>query len=231
LEGARARAMSGINIDLIYGLPHQTQKSFASTLEEVVALRPDRLAIYSYAHIPWMKPHQQQIDPAALPDRVEKMSLFLLARELLTVAGYLPVGMDHFALPEDALAQAANERSLHRNFMGYTTKGGLPLIGLGVSAITELDSVYAQAEPHLGSWYRAIEDRKTPKISKGIHLSEDDKLRRDVISSLMCNFEVDKAAVESKYGISFDSYFAAALHALGGSRSPISAGCSCATSP
>lgn len=214
MDLARARGMRGINVDLVYGLPYQTQRSFASTIEDVLSLAPDRLAVYSYAHVPWMKAHQQKIDPAALPDRVEKMSLFLLARDALLGAGYLAVGMDHFALPGDALAKAAEAHTLHRNFMGYTTQGGLPLIGLGVSAITELDSVYAQAEVHLGSWYRAIERGSAPKITKGIRLSADDQVRRDVISSLMCNFEVSKADIESQHGVQFDNYFAAALAAL-----------------
>lgn len=214
MQQARALGMGGINIDLIYGLPNQNHKSFAQTLDDVIALGPDRLATYSYAHLPQMKRHQQRIDPAALPDRVDKMGLFLQAIDVLTGAGYLAVGMDHFALPDDALAKAAAAHTLHRNFMGYTTRGDLPLVGLGVSAITELDSVYAQAEPHLGTWYRAVEQHSTPKIVKGITLSAEDKLRRDVINSLMCNFEIDKDTIAQRHGIVFDEHLKDALAQL-----------------
>jgi oxygen-independent coproporphyrinogen-3 oxidase len=214
VEEARGLGMQGINIDLVYGLPHQDRQSFLSTVDAVIALRPDRLATYSYAHVPWLKKHQQQIDTSALPAPADKLGLFLHARERLTDAGYLAVGMDHFALPGDPLAQAALDRELHRNFMGYTTRGGLPLIGVGVSAITELDGVYAQAEPHLGAWYRAIEGRTQRKIVKGRVLTAEDKLRRDVIASLMCNFEVDKASIERQHAVCFDQHFADALHEL-----------------
>jgi oxygen-independent coproporphyrinogen III oxidase len=215
VEQARRLGMRGINVDLIYGLPHQDRASFASTLDEVVALAPDRMATYSYAHVPWLKPHQRNIDEGALPHPVAKMALFLMARDRLSSAGYVPIGMDHFARPGDALAQAALDRTLHRNFMGYTPRGGLPLIGLGVSAITELDGVYAQAQPHLGKWYRAVEKGTEPRLARGLRLSPDDRLRRDVIASLMCNFEVVKAQVAGRYGVDFDQHFADALEALG----------------
>ncbi|MEQ1569950.1 MAG: oxygen-independent coproporphyrinogen III oxidase [Myxococcota bacterium] len=214
MEWARALGMGGINIDLIYGLPHQDLASFAATIDEVVALGPDRLATYSYAHVPWMKRHQQHIDAAALPGPVDKMGLFLHARERLIDAGYVAVGMDHFARPTDALARAATERTLHRNFMGYTTRADLPLIGLGVSAITELDGVFAQAQHHLGTWYRAVERQDGPKLARGLQLTDEDRLRRDVISSLMCNFELVKSAIEARHPVSFDAHFASSLASL-----------------
>lgn len=214
LQLARERGMAGLNVDLIYGLPHQDGASLSRTIDDLVALGPDRFAVYSYAHVPWMKPHQRNIDAAALPGPVEKMGLFLLAHAKLVDAGYVAVGMDHFARPGDALAEAATQRTLHRNFMGYTTRAGLPLVGLGVSAISELDGVYAQAQPHLGTWYRAVESGAGPKVHKGIRLTAEDQLRRDVISALMCNFEVVKAPVEAQHGVSFDAHFADALASL-----------------
>jgi oxygen-independent coproporphyrinogen III oxidase len=214
MEAARDRGMTGLNVDLIYGLPYQDAASLSSTLSDLLALEPDRLAVYSYAHVPWMRPHQRNIDESALPGPVDKMALFLLARSRLVESGYVAVGMDHFARPGDPLAEAATHRTLHRNFMGYTTRAGLPLVGLGVSAISELDGVYAQAQPHLGAWYRAVEQGTEPKIAKGMVLGAEDRLRRDVISALMCNLEVVKAPVEARHGIVFDEHFAEGLAAL-----------------
>ncbi|MEQ1505437.1 MAG: oxygen-independent coproporphyrinogen III oxidase [Myxococcota bacterium] len=211
---ARDHGMRGLNVDLVYGLPHQDAVSFGATIDEVIGLGPDRLAVYSYAHVPWLKKHQQRIDAAALPGPVDKLALFLLARERLLDAGYVEVGMDHFARPDDALAIAARDRALHRNFMGYTTRADLPLVGVGVSAISELDGVYAQDQPHLGAWYRAVERGEGPRVVKGLRLTAEDRLRRDVIASLMCNFRVVKAAIEARHGIRFDETFAEALAAL-----------------
>ncbi len=184
----RAEGMRGGNVDLIYGLPYQTPERFAKTLDEIVAIRPDRLAIYSYAHVPWMKRHQERIDADALPAPHERMALYLSALEHLTDVGYVAIGMDHFALPDDELAVAQRAGKLHRNFMGYTTLAASDLIGFGVSAITELGDLYAQQQTHLGMWYRSVEKGSPPLYLRGIRLTEEDQLRRGVINRLMCDF-------------------------------------------
>lgn len=190
MKRCREAGMRGCNVDLIYGLPHQTPERFSSTLDEIVAMGPDRLAIYSYAHVPWIRPHQLKIDGDALPDPHQRMNLYLMALERLSEVGYLAIGMDHFALPGDALAVAQRAGQLHRNFMGYTTLASSDLIGLGVSAITELDGLYAQQQTHLGAWYRAVEQGHPPQYLRGIRLSEDDRSRREVIRRLMCDFRL-----------------------------------------
>jgi len=210
IHGIMARCqdagMDGLNIDLIYGLPHQTPKRFARTLDEVVAIRPDRIAVYSYAHVPWMRPHQARIDASALPDPHARMALYLDALERLSEAGYIAIGMDHFALREDALAVAQRAGRLHRNFMGYTTVAGTDLIGLGVSAISELGDLYAQQQTHLGRWYRAVEKGALPVTMRGIRLTDEDRQRREVIRRLMCEFSLP---------MSLAGRFPAALKALG----------------
>jgi len=187
--------LRGLNIDLIYGLPHQTRTRFGRTLDEVIAIRPDRLAIYSYAHVPWMRPHQRRIDADALPDPHGRMTLYLDALERLSGAGYIPIGMDHFALPGDELVVAQRSGQLHRNFMGYTTVAGSDLIGLGVSAISELGDLYAQQQTHLGAWYRAIET-DAPITQRGIRLTEEDRQRREIIRRLMCDFALPMSLAE-----------------------------------
>lgn len=213
LEKARDHGMRGLNVDLIYGLPYQTRERFAQTLRDVLAVSPDRFAVYSYAHVPWLKRHQSQIDTDALPGPIDKMALFLQVEETLHEAGFESVGMDHFALPDDELAVASRQGTLHRNFMGYTTRSDLPLIGLGVSAISELDDVYAQQLPHLGAWYRAVEGGSRV-VERGIRLSAEDRLRKDVIASLMCNFRVRKGEIAARHGVDFDAHFASALASL-----------------
>lgn len=200
LARARHHGMRGLNVDLVYGLPYQTLDNVRTTLADVLSHAPDRFAIYSYAHVPWSKPHQKNIDAALLPNPVDKLALFLLAEELLLGSGYVRVGMDHFARPDDELAIAAAGGALHRNFMGYTTRADLPVVGLGVSAISELPGLYTQAHTHLGAWNRAI-DAGAPLIERGIRLSARDRLVKDVISALMCNFRVDLAAVCARHRV------------------------------
>ena len=213
LELARSLGMYSLNLDLIYGLPFQSAESFGETLDLTVAMRPDRLAIFGYAHVPWLKPHMKRMDTTALPGPVDRARLFLLAHEKLTAAGYQAIGLDHFALPDDELSVAQREERLHRNFMGYTTRPGLDLIGLGMSAISEFDEVYAQQKAKLSDWWGAVE-KGEPVVEKGLRLSAEDKLRRDVISRIMCNFVVPYAAVEAAHGIDFRAHFAAELAAL-----------------
>jgi oxygen-independent coproporphyrinogen-3 oxidase len=214
LGHARALGMRGLNLDLVYGLPHQTPASLEDTLDHVVAANPDRLALYSFAYVPWLKKHQQKLDAAAMPDPVGKMELFLLARKRLRAAGYVEIGMDHFARPDDELSVAQAEGRLHRNFMGYTTHADLELVGLGPSAISELAGVYAQQHAGLGRWYRAVADGG-PIVEKGWVLTAEDRLRRDVISRLMCNFVVPFEAVERRHGVLFAQHFSRELRSLG----------------
>lgn len=192
---ARHHGMRGLNLDLIYGLPHQTSERFSATLAETLTLRPDRLALFGYAHVPWLKPHQKKIDADALPGPVERARLFLDAHQALLAAGYVAIGMDHFALPDDELALAKQAGALHRNFMGYTTHKELPLIGLGMSAISEFPDLYVQQRTKLSRWWKAIETGSEPLIEKSGRVSDTDRLRRAAIQALMCNLRVDLDAV------------------------------------
>jgi len=212
---ARAHGMTGLNIDLVYGLPYQTEATFARTLEVVAELAPDRLAAYSYAHVPWLKKHQRRIEEAALPEPADKLGLFLQARRFLAQHGYEPIGMDHFARPDDELAVAARAGHLHRNFMGYTTLRGVPLIGYGVSAISEVGGLFAQQQPHLGAWYRATaEVEGPPVVHRGYRMTRDDEVRGELIAELMCNFGVDVEAFEQRHDLVFAEAFADELAAL-----------------
>ncbi len=210
---SRELGFASINVDLIYGLPRQTAAGFERTIDHVIALAPDRLAIYSYAHMPWLKAHQKRIDEAELPVPREKLRLFCIARDRLLQAGYVAIGMDHFARPEDELARAAARRRLHRNFMGYTVRMGSDLVGLGITAIGDVRGSFAQNARKLKPYYEAIDLGQLP-VERGYVLSPDDRIRRDVILRLMCNFHVDVAEIERAFAISFADYFAAELAEL-----------------
>jgi len=210
---ARAAGFRSINMDLIYGLPRQGLSTFAKTLHSVVKMRPDRVAVYSYAHVPWLHPHQKGVNPEELPAPDLKFELFALAIDTFGAAGYEAIGMDHFALPDDELAVAARERRLHRNFMGYTTRAAPDVVGAGVSAISDLGDVFAQNEKKLTRYYAAIDTGALP-IERGLVLSSDDVVRRHVITELMCNFHINRSSVREKFGLDFDAYFGAELHAL-----------------
>ena len=203
----------GINLDLVYGLPLQTETSFHTNLDRLLELRPDRLAIYSFAYVPWIRPNQKKIDQAALPQRDAKMGLYLVALERLLAAGYEPIGMDHFALPGDELSRAAREGRLDRNFMGYTVKPTSTMIAFGVSGIGEVAGGFFANEKKLSRYYAALDAGELP-IERGYLLDDDDKIRQFVIRQLMCDFRVDKRAVERRFGIDFDDYFAGALAGL-----------------
>lgn len=213
VDACRTHAFRSINIDLIYGLPKQNTAGFARTLDTVIDMRPDRLAVYSYAHLPQLFKPQRQIDATALPDAGTKLDLLQLAIEKLTDAGYVHIGMDHFALPDDELARAQQRGSLHRNFMGYTTHADSDLVGLGVSAISHIGDSFSQNPRDLPSWQIAIDQGRLP-VFRGMHLSEDDLLRADVIQQLMCQGEVPVTALERRYGIDFQAYFSDALSQL-----------------
>ena len=206
-DTARRLGYESINLDLIYGLPGQTEATMAATLDTVVELRPDRLAVYSFAYVPWMRPHQKRIAEEALPDRNRKFQLLSLLAERLTGAGYRAIGMDHYALPEDELAVAAAEGTLTRNFMGYTTRRGAGVVALGSSGISDLAGAYAQNHRRLADYYGAI-DRGTLPVERGLVLTDDDLLRRHVITELMCNATITDADVRSRFGIGLATAFA-----------------------
>ncbi len=210
IDACRAHGFRSVNVDLIYGLPKQNAEGFARTLDTVVDMRPDRIAVYSYAHLPELFKAQKQIEAADLPSPETKLGLLQLAIETLTAAGYVYIGMDHFALPDDELAQAQARGGLHRNFMGYTTHADSDLIGLGVSAISHIGDSFSQNPRDLISWQGAIDEGRLP-VFRGMRLSEDDQLRADLIQRLMCQGEVPISALERRYAIDFDVYFADAL--------------------
>ena len=203
----------GINVDLIYGLPRQRVDRFATAIDRVLELRPDRLAVYSFAFVPWLKPNQRRLAEEELPEAARKLELYRIALDRFLAAGYEPIGMDHFALPHDELAVAAREGRLERNFMGYTVKPTSTMIGFGVSAIGDLDGAYFQNCKKLSTYHDAIESGRLP-IERGRLLDPDDRLRRHVIMQIMCNFKVDKGAVARRFGIDFDDYFASSIAGL-----------------
>ncbi len=206
VEACRRNRFRSINIDLIYGLPGQNRAGFGRTLDTVLTARPDRLAIYSYAHLPQMFRAQKQIDEALLPSAEDKLGLLQLAIEKLTDAGYRYIGMDHFALPGDELSIAQENGTLHRNFMGYTTHAESDLIGFGVSAISHVGDSYSQNPRDLPSWEAAIDSGRLP-VWRGMTMDADDVLRADLIQQLMCRGEVDITALEERHDIHFLAYF------------------------
>ena len=217
---ARAAGFESINVDLIYGLPRQTPATFRETLASVVEMRPNRIAVYSYAHVPWLRPNQKEINQADLPDANVKFELFGSAVETFLGAGFSQIGMDHFALPDDELATAARERRLHRNFMGYTTRPAPDMVGVGVSAIGDVRGAFAQNEMKLPRYYQAIDAGAFP-IERGYVLSRDDQIRRYVIGQLMCNFHLERQAVDELFGVDFSTYFVNELEALAGPGGPV----------
>lgn len=214
VETARAAGFEAVNIDLIYGLPFQTEERFAASVERVLQLRPDRLALFHYAHVPWIKKHQEAMTLEAMPDAGEKLRIFLRASSMLRAAGYETVGLDHFALPQDELVEARDAGALQRNFMGYTTRRATDLVPLGVSSIGELDGCYVQNDPVEASYQSQIRE-KGVACSRGYRLTDEDQLRRDVIHGLMCNGVLKKSEIETKHGIDFDQHFATELAELG----------------
>ena len=213
IEACRRHGMRSVNVDLIYGLPRQTIAGFGTTLDTVIAARPDRLAIYGYAHLPKMFVAQRRIATESLPPPEGKLELLMLAIDKLTAAGYVYIGMDHFALPDDELAIAREAGTVHRNFMGYTTHADTDLVGLGVSAISHVGPTYSQNPRELDAWQAAIADGCLP-VCRGMRMSRDDVVRADVIQRLMCEGNVDMRDVEQRHRIAFDSYFRTALAAL-----------------
>ena len=213
LEEARAAGFRSVNFDLIYGLPRQTLDSFSRTLETTLAMQPDRIALYNYAHLPTLFKPQRRIAAAELPSPEVKLQLMTLAIGALTRAGYVYIGMDHFALPDDELAQAQRQGRLHRNFQGYSTRKDADLIGLGVSAIGRVGPTYYQNAKSLDEYYARLDDGLLP-VARGLELTADDLVRRAVIQALMCHFRVSIESIELAHLVDFEKYFAVELEQL-----------------
>ena len=208
IEAARTLQFRSVNIDLIYGLPKQTPERFARTVAEVIALQPDRLSLFNYAHLPERFMPQRRISSDDLPSPADKLAMLQNSIEQLTRAGYRYIGMDHFALPDDELAIAQEEGTLQRNFQGYTTHGHCDLIGLGVSAISQIGNLYSQNDSDITSYQQTLGNAQLA-TRRGLHCNADDRLRRAVIQQLICHFELRFADIEHAYGVVFRDYFAA----------------------
>lgn len=214
LDEARALGFHSINVDLIYGLPHQSVASFGRTLDQVIAMAPDRLSVFNYAHLPELFKPQRRIRAEDLPSPHEKLAILQLTIEKLSAAGYVYIGMDHFARPDDELARAQREGTLTRNFQGYSTHADCDLIGFGITAIGALGSdAYAQNVKTLDEYYARL-DAGRLAVFRGVALDDDDRLRRAVILQLICHFRLDIPDIERRFGIRFDEYFAPELAEL-----------------
>jgi oxygen-independent coproporphyrinogen-3 oxidase len=210
----REAGFESINVDLIHGLPLQTRVSFARTIDEVLTLEPDRLSIFSYAHVPWIKPAQKIFDDRVqLPGAEEKLAMFALAHEALTGVGYVDIGLDHFAKPGDELAIALREGTLHRNFQGYSTQGGASLYSFGISAISSTPDTYRQNHKGLVEWRAALDTGQLP-VERGLRLSAGDRFRRTVIMGLMCDRRLDYAALSRKLRIDFAAFYSPEIASL-----------------
>lgn len=212
-RAAREVDYHSISMDLIYGLPHQSVQSVSSTLDQVLALAPDRLSLFNYAHMPHLFKVQKQLDERALPAAAEKLDMLHMAIDRLTSEGYVYIGMDHFARPDDELARAQAAGKLHRNFQGYATHGHCDLLAFGVSAISQIDNLYLQNHKAIEDYDAALDAGVSP-VAKGFLMSADDALRKAVIMALICQFELDFARIEQQFGIQFNDNFGAALAAL-----------------
>jgi len=199
VASCRAAGFASVNLDLVYGLPHQTPAVFSTSLAKVLELAPDRLAVFGYAHVPWAKPHQAVIDPAALPSGPERFALYHQAVETLTDAGYVWIGLDHFARADDELASAMRERRLHRNFMGYTTRPALDMLAFGNSAIGDVCDRFAQNATLVGAYETTVASGRLPVV-KGLRLSAEDRRRRAMILHLMCNLELPWRLTTAEFG-------------------------------
>lgn len=210
IRAARANGFKSVSIDLIYGLPKQTLDGFKATLEKVIAANPDRLSIYNYAHLPTVFMSQRRINEADLPAAQTKLEILKLSVGTLTGAGYVYIGMDHFAKPGDELAVAQRQRRLHRNFQGYSTHADCDLVAIGISAIGKIGQTYSQNFRDEKEYYDALDRNELP-IMRGLELDADDLVRREIIQALMCHFEISKPAFNAEFKIDFDSYFSPEL--------------------
>lgn len=211
IEHLRSKGFHAINLDLIYGLPGQTEATFRRTVGRIIEIRPSRVALFGYAHVPWVSPHQHALEPLGLPGPEERTRLFGQAYGQLLDAGYRHVGMDHFAQSDDELIRALENRTLTRNFMGYSTRRGLDLAGVGVSSISAVDGTYTQNEKNLGSY---LEKAGGSTWIRGLQLGSEDLLRREIILDLFCNFFLDIAALELRFAFDFKNHFAVEMERL-----------------
>ena len=214
MAAARREGFKSISVDLIYGLPHQSMARFARTLDSIIASDPDRISLFNYAHLPALFKTQRQIDETALPTAVVKLDILKSAIERLTAAGYVYIGMDHFAKPMDELARAQQEGTLYRNFQGYSTHADCDLVAMGVTSISKVGDSYSQNLKTLDAYYNRLDNGHLP-VFRGVLLNADDRLRRTAITQLICHFALEFAALEKQYGIVFADYFAAELQELG----------------
>ncbi len=213
MDEAHRLGFRSLNLDLIYGLPFQTEKSFADTLAQVIELSPARLSVFNYAHMPERFKPQRRIKEDDLPGAEEKLAIMRTTIEMLTAAGYVHIGMDHFAKPGDSLTIAQANGTLQRNFQGYSSHAQCDLIGLGVSAISRIDDVYAQNPTSLGGYEAALDQGRLATV-KGVRLNKDDLIRADVIERLMCDMQLDLGAIGQRWNIEATDYFAGALDTL-----------------
>jgi oxygen-independent coproporphyrinogen-3 oxidase len=209
----RECGFKSLNIDLIYGLPYQTPETFEKTIDEVLTLKPDRFAVFNYAHVPWIKPAQRILKDGILPTAEVKLQLLKLTIEKLTSRGYVYIGMDHFAREDDELAIAQRQKTLQRNFQGYSTRGGADIYAFGMSSISQADGIYWQNHKDLPVYYGELDQGRQP-IAKGYLLTDDDKLRRVTIMRLMCDLGLDFATMSEKLGLNFEEYFKRELSSL-----------------
>jgi len=203
---AQERGFESINLDLIYGLPFQTVSSFADTVDKVIDISPSRIAVFNYAHVPWLKKHQTVMPVEAMPPPDERLAILEMTILKLVAAGYEYIGMDHFAKPTDELAIAQKSGTLYRNFQGYSTHSGADVYALGLSSISQFENIYAQNVKNLGSYYDRISAGQ-PATHVGYRMTADDHIRKDTIMTLMCNLEIDKRRISEKFNIEFDEYF------------------------
>jgi oxygen-independent coproporphyrinogen-3 oxidase len=210
---AREVGFRSVNIDLIYGLPHQTPESFERTLDEVLTLEPDRFAVFNYAYVPWIKPAQKIMKESTLPSAATKLQLLKLTIEKLTGSGYVYIGMDHFARTNDELAIAQKRKTLQRNFQGYSTRGGADIYAFGMSSISQTDNLYWQNFKDLPEYYSHLDQGRLP-LARGFFLTDDDRRRRLIIMRLMCDFSLDYAQMSGLLGLDFEVQFAAELASL-----------------
>ena len=204
---------ASVNVDLIYGLPYQNLNSFRKTIEKTIELDPDRIAVFNFAYVPWVKPLQKKIPVEALPKPQEKLDIFQMTIEELTNNDYIFIGMDHFAKPHDELAIAQRNLSLKRTFQGYTTHPETELFGFGATSVSLLEDAYAQNYKKLNNYYQAVKDGVLP-VYRGFQLNQDDIIRRDAIVNIMSNFQLQKQDIEDRYHINFDDYFFRELQAM-----------------
>jgi oxygen-independent coproporphyrinogen-3 oxidase len=213
VKWSRKLGFKSINLDLIYGLPHQSLSSFEKTVRRIIDISPDRLAVFNYAHVPWLKPHQKLIHQEQLPSPELKLQIFKMTIEKLIDAGYWNIGMDHFAKRTDEMAIAQTNKTLYRNFQGYSTKAGCDLYGFGMSAIGHFKETYQQNMKTLPDYYKAL-NATSLATNVGYRMTSDDHIRKAVIIRIMCDMELEKSSVEQQFGINFDSYFDDALRKL-----------------